>query len=130
MMHALWNRAKARRDGDGGFTLVELLVVIVIIGILVAIAIPVFLNQRQKAWTSATESDLRNAAPVAETFFADNGTYDGLESETFQTSGDVTITVKSHTASGYCIEATHAKLAGKTYSLNSADGKVKAQACA
>lgn len=65
-----------RARGEKGFTLIELLVVIIIIGILAAIAIPAFLNQRQKAWTSQVQSDLKNAAIAAESFAVDNnGSY-------------------------------------------------------
>ena len=64
---------KLRKErGDEGFTLIELLVVIIIIGILAAIAIPVFLNQRQKGWEAAVKSDLRNAATAQETYLTEN----------------------------------------------------------
>ena len=67
---------KLRKErGEEGFTLIELLVVIIIIGILAAIAIPVFLNQREKGWEAAVQSDLRNAATAQETWLTQNDEY-------------------------------------------------------
>ena len=66
---------KAAEEREGGFTLIELLVVIIIIGILAAIAIPVFLNQRQKGYDAQAKSDLRNAATAEETYMVDNQAY-------------------------------------------------------
>jgi type IV pilus assembly protein PilA len=86
-MLAEMNRIRARRlNGEKGFTLVELLVVIVIIGILVAIAIPVFLSQRGAAQDRSIESDVRNVLPVMETYYADNNAYPTLAGVDF-TSG-------------------------------------------
>src|SRR4051812_16552328 len=65
----------AAEEREGGFTLIELLVVIIIIGILAAIAIPVFLNQRQKGYDAQAKSDARNLATLEETYLTDNDNY-------------------------------------------------------
>lgn len=63
---------------ERGFTLIELLVVILIIAILAAIAIPVFLAQRQKGWDAQVQSALKNAAVAVESYGIDNGDFGGL----------------------------------------------------
>jgi len=85
---------KLQEEREEGFTLIELLVVIIIIGILAAIAIPVFLNQRQKGYDAQAKSDLRNMATAEETYLTDNPTgytsnVDDLVAEGFKESSNV-----------------------------------------
>jgi len=68
-------RMAARSCGSGGFTLVELLLVIVIIGILAAIAVPMFLGQKTKAIHSEAKSNLESIRLLEEQYFAENGEY-------------------------------------------------------
>lgn len=74
-------RAK-RAAGESGFTLIELLVVVVIIGILIAIAIPVYLNYQKGAKDKSAASDLRNAVGVLEQCNSDNNAYPSAMSAT------------------------------------------------
>src|SRR5919197_1608844 len=79
------NKLRERAQNEKGFTLIELLVVILIIGILAAIALPAFLNQREKAQASEAKSGARTVQAAMETYYTDNQSYAGVNSSTLQT---------------------------------------------
>jgi type IV pilus assembly protein PilA len=108
-------------EKEQGFTLIELMVVIIIIGILAAIAVPVFLNQRQQAWTASVKSDLANAAIAAESYaVSNNGSYANLDKAKLVTNGfkettGNTLVVGAITATSYVFTDTNANMSGTTW---------------
>ena len=94
-----------------GFTIIELLIVVVIIGVLAAIAIPKFANTKEKALVAAMKSDLRNLAGTQEAYWNQNQTYyagviPNLAVFKYQPSVGVAVTMVNSTAAGWSAKAT------------------------
>ena len=146
------NMLRQRRDEDEGFTLIELMVVVLIIAILIAIAIPTFLGAQDRARDRGAQSDLRNALTAAKTVATDSAglfqvaavnmtkddmalaepslTFDVIANSsatvvgvlTEGTGASITLAKKSASGRWFCISATSA---GKvTYGKTAADGVI------
>jgi type IV pilus assembly protein PilA len=142
MYNKLRKIREERAEGDRGFTLIELLVVVVIIGILIAIAIPLYLNYQHGAHDKAAQSDLRAAVSTVNQCYTDNSnaypavpTGNGVAGSNlvFSCGGTVTETanVSSGTSltyavvtGGFTLSATNSGGSGKVYSYNSTTGGV------
>src|SRR5665648_1172537 len=103
--------------GQKGFTLIELMIVIAIIGILAAIAIPQFSAYRARGYMAATKSDVKNCYTAATAYFADNPaaiaiTLDNCKASGYTETTGVTITVTSGTAATFSLSGAHAQLTG------------------
>jgi type IV pilus assembly protein PilA len=139
---------KAIEEKEEGFTLIELLVVIIIIGILAAIAIPVFLNQRNKATAAGMKSDLRSVANEMESYFTDYQAYPtanvtgGAGGPVVVGTGGAQVKVSdpattitaadspTNAANGYCLKAVNSRINVTWWYLNDGGGLSKtAQGC-
>lgn len=114
-----------RKNGEKGFTLIELMIVIAIIGILAAIAIPQFLQYRIKSYNAAANTDIKNAYTAAQAYFIDNPaanlTTDMIKSAGYTQTNEVTLT-GGGTMGGLSLTTTHAR-GDKTFTCN-ANGKI------
>ena len=119
---------------ESGFTLIELLVVIAIIGILAAIALPVFLSQREKAQDSAVKSDLRDLAQFEEGYLVGSGLYGSFADlaaagEQIRVTQQVTVNLSYTGSTGYCLTGKHAA-SSNTWYYDSLSGGLQAKGSA
>jgi type IV pilus assembly protein PilA len=118
-----------KNKGERGFTLIEIMVVIAIIGILSLIAILQFSNYKQRSLNSAVETDLKNAATAQEAYFADQNTYCGVIGKLsvspygLAVSKGVNLQVVSASTSGYTMLGYHDK-SNQTYTLAGPGGSM------
>ena len=126
------------REGSGsesGFTLVELLVVMLILGILAAIAIPAFFNQRDKAWDADAKVEARTAEAAMETYVTDHdGDYTGadagdlhaIEATLPDVGGSLAVAYPGGTA---LYRVTSTSDTGNTFSITRNDDGTKSLSC-
>jgi len=120
---------KLIKKNEEGFTLIELMIVIAIIGILAAIAIPQFSAYRTRSFNSAAAADVRNAATAQEAYFVDNQSYcavvGSLQGATYglYLSENVTLTVTAATTSGYTMTSAHSS-GDATWTLSGPGGSL------
>jgi type IV pilus assembly protein PilA len=113
---------------EKGFTLIELMIVIAIIGILAAIAIPQFSAYRKRAFNASAESDVRNLATSQEAYYVDKtkytGTTDDLTAYGYKASNNVSVSMSGN-SSAYTISAYHTSGGDHTYTLGGPGGVIK-----
>jgi type IV pilus assembly protein PilA len=121
---------KMIKKDEKGFTLIELMIVIAIIGILAAIAIPQFSSYRQRAFDSAAQSDLRNAATAQEAYYVDHKTYTATIADLpWTNSTDVDFNITAADADGYTMTAIH-NSGDNTWELQGPGGQIEKQGAA
>ena len=120
---------KFSNRNEKGFTLIELMIVIAIIGILAAIAIPQFSAYRKRSFNAAAESDLKNATTAQEAYFVDEQVYSGniaqLTGASYGVylSNGVTMAVVTSSIDGYTMTSFHSS-GDKTWTIVGPGGSI------
>jgi len=111
-------------------TLVELVIVLVIVAILLGIAVPSVLGQRNRASDAVASSSLRQAVPAIAAYFADNDSYVGMTPAGLRTSYEGTLhaslQLSSLTGTGYCAQTS---VSGRTWRQNGPGGRIERLSC-
>jgi prepilin-type N-terminal cleavage/methylation domain-containing protein len=114
--------------GNRGFSLLELIIVVTVIGVLAAIAIPQFEAYRQRGFDSSALTDLHSAATAEEGLFASNGAYVSCRNAScdqrlpgFHRSGNVNMRMRRASAS-FTGTSTHTNGTGRAWSYDSSAG--------
>lgn len=113
-------------DHEAGFSLIELLVIVLILGILTTVVVPRFTGSRERAYDAAAKSELRNAMSAQEAYYTDNKIYTtewGPAGLDLTAPPEVTVEIPSAGATGYMMTAQH-RSSPNAYCVNASVGKI------
>lgn len=117
--------------GEDGFTLVELLVVLIVMGVLLTVGVASYLGARERSNRAVAAANVRQIVPSIEAYAADRGTYVGVTLENLKASYDqalppATYTFGALSGSAYCVQST---AGGDTWKKEGPSGPIEPGAC-